>query len=338
MRFTIKFKLAMAFTAVVVLLVGVALYAINSVSKLNDGLAEVISGPAHRLELAMQVNIEQAEQVRAQRNALLRETAAETETDYRTAQQRTQNMQKAIEEGLAMATEAGRPVWLTLQTATKDLGAITARIEEIHEAQGRDAALAFASVELGKVSLPLRESAIKLQQMAKEAMEVARINAEKTAQQTRMMLISIAGFALAVAIAAAVWISLTISRGLSRAVVVVRDVAEGDLTKTATISSQDEIGELLGYVNSMVERLRGVVADALSAADNVSSGSQEMSASSEQLSQGATEQAASAEEASASMEQMAANIKQNADNAAQTEKIARQSAKDAETSGDAVNR
>jgi methyl-accepting chemotaxis protein len=80
------------------------------------------------------------------------------------------------------------------------------------------------------------------------------------------------------------------------------------------------------------------VADALSAANNVSSGSQELSASSEQLSQGATEQASSAEEASASMEEMASNIKQNADNAAQTEKIARQSAKDAEASGEAVGR
>jgi methyl-accepting chemotaxis protein len=88
----------------------------------------------------------------------------------------------------------------------------------------------------------------------------------------------------------------------------------------------------------MIERLRGVVADALSASDNVSAGSQELSASSEQVSQGATEQAASAEEASASMEEMAANIKQNADNAAQTEKIARQSAKDAEMSGEAVTR
>jgi len=88
----------------------------------------------------------------------------------------------------------------------------------------------------------------------------------------------------------------------------------------------------------MVERLRGVVGDALAAADNVSSGSQELSSSSEQLSQGATEQASSAEEASASMEEMAANIKQNADNAAQTEKIARQSSKDAEASGEAVGR
>ena len=113
-------------------------------------------------------------------------------------------------------------------------------------------------------------------------------------------------------------------------------IANGDLmVSPKPLSDKDTLGLSL---QSMVERLRGVVADAMSASVNVSSGSQELSASSETLSQGATEQASSAEEASASMEEMAANIKQNADNAAQTEKIARQSAKDAEASGDAVGR
>ena len=87
----------------------------------------------------------------------------------------------------------------------------------------------------------------------------------------------------------------------------------------------------------MVEKLRDVIADAISSANNVSAGSQEMSATAEQLSQGATEQASSTEEASASMEEMAATIKQSADNASQTEKIARQSAADAIASGEAVN-
>ncbi len=113
-------------------------------------------------------------------------------------------------------------------------------------------------------------------------------------------------------------------------------IANGDLTVSPRpLSEQDILGIAL---KSMVERLRGVVADAIAASTNVSSGSQELSSSSEQLSQGATEQASAAEEASASMEQMAANIKQNADNAAQTEKIARQSSRDAEASGQAVNR
>jgi methyl-accepting chemotaxis protein len=113
-------------------------------------------------------------------------------------------------------------------------------------------------------------------------------------------------------------------------------IADGDLTVEARpLSDKDTLGLAL---ERMVERLRGVVSDAISASENVSSGSQQLSSASEQISQGATEQASSAEEASASMEEMAANIKQNADNAAQTEQIARQSAQDAEISGEAVSR
>jgi methyl-accepting chemotaxis protein len=125
-------------------------------------------------------------------------------------------------------------------------------------------------------------------------------------------------------------------KNLNASAVVAEEIANGNLT--INITPQSEKDRLGVSLRDMVDRLRGVVADAIAASINVSSGSQELSASSEQVSQGATEQAAAAEEASASMEEMAANIKQNADNAAQTEKIARQSAKDAEESGDAVNR
>jgi len=113
-------------------------------------------------------------------------------------------------------------------------------------------------------------------------------------------------------------------------------IADGDLTVEARpLSEKDVLGLAL---ERMLDKLRGVVSEAMSAAENVSAGSQELSASSEELSQGATEQASSTEEASASMEEMAANIKQNADNASQTEKIARQSASDAQLSGEAVGR
>ncbi|MFD2261748.1 methyl-accepting chemotaxis protein [Lacibacterium aquatile] len=154
----------------------------------------------------------------------------------------------------------------------------------------------------------------------------------------RSLLIGAVVGAVLISIAAAVWISLSVSRGLGRASSLAQAVAEGDLTRIVDNPPNDEIGDLIQHVNTMVERLRTVVGEALSAAENVSAGSQELSASSEELSQGATEQASSAEEASASMEEMAANIKQNADNAGQTERIARQSAANAQTSGEAVNR
>lgn len=128
----------------------------------------------------------------------------------------------------------------------------------------------------------------------------------------------------------------TMSNNLRGTAQLADKIADGDLTvEPRPLSDRDVLGQAL---QRMVARLRGVVADASSAADNVTAGSQELSSTADQMSQGATEQAAAAEEASASMEQMAANIKQNADNAAQTEKIARQSSKDAETSGEAVRR
>src|SRR5579859_3700613 len=112
------------------------------------------------------------------------------------------------------------------------------------------------------------------------------------------------------------------------------EIAKGDLTQNVTpLCPEDTLGIAL---KTMLERLRKVVNEIVSASQNVASGSEQLSSSAETLSTGANEQASSTEEASASMEEMASNVKQNAENAAQTEKIARQSAIDAQDSGEAV--
>ena len=212
---------------------------------------------------------------------------------------------------------------------------------------------------------------------ADSAVKQVNTDTDKQYASARALLLTAAGLILLLSAAAGIWISLSIARGLQSVMSVAQAVALGDLNKSAEIKSNDEIKDLIDSFNTMtanlretanladkvadgdltvqprplsdkdtlglalermVDRLRGVVADAIAASENVSAGSQELSATSEQMSQGATEQASAAEQASASMEEMAANIKQNADNASQTEKIARQSATDAETSGAAVNK
>ncbi len=163
-------------------------------------------------------------------------------------------------------------------------------------------------------------------------------DARSSFEQTRAVLIGVVAAAVAIGLAMALWIALSISRGLAASVRMAEAVAAGDLTQEIAARGQDEIGDLQRAMKSMVERLRDVVGQVTGAAEQVSAGSQELSASAEQLSQGSTEQAASTEEASASMEEMAANVKQNADNAGQTEVIARRSAADAEASGIAVGK
>jgi methyl-accepting chemotaxis protein len=126
-------------------------------------------------------------------------------------------------------------------------------------------------------------------------------------------------------------------RPLKTAVTAANRLAEGDLTARIEVTGNDEIGQLLGAMKNMHEKLRQVVEDVMTVSGHVGSWSQELSSGAAQMSQGATEQASSAEQASASVEEMNATIRQNADNAQQTEKIARKSAADAIESNKAVS-
>ncbi|MBR0830220.1 MCP four helix bundle domain-containing protein [Bradyrhizobium manausense] len=184
----------------------------------------------------------------------------------------------------------------------------------------------------------MREAINKVLDLNKEQMQQAAKGADDLYSFSRNLLIGLLVGMTIIAIAAATWIVLNISRAIASALHLARAVADGDLNATASVKSNDEIKDLIDALNAMVSKLKEVVSEVMTATRNVTSGSQEMSAAAEQLSQGATEQASSTEEASSSMEEMAANIKQNADNAVQTEQTARQSAEDANASGEAVGR
>lgn len=171
------------------------------------------------------------------------------------------------------------------------------------------------------------------------------------------------------------WFSRFIVRPLRQNMLFAAEIGEGDIDSDLQVGSSDELGQLAGSMNTMVDslrnvtviaktiaqgdlqvainersesdelmkalhemliRLREVVSGVKSAADNVARGSRAMTDSAMQMSEGATEQAASAEEASSSIEQMSANIRQNADNAVETEKIALIAAERAREGGDAV--
>ncbi|MFD2233401.1 HAMP domain-containing methyl-accepting chemotaxis protein [Phaeospirillum tilakii] len=213
------------------------------------------------------------------------------------------------------------------------------QIAELSAINSDTKATALSIGESREIYVTLNEQLAELSNRAAEDMKTANNDAYEQYASLRLQLIALLIASIVISLGAAFYIAIAISRGLGKAVGLANAVASGDLSQNqVSVTSNDEIKDLVDALNAMNLKLRGVVSDALGAADNVASGSQELSSAAEQLSQGSTEQAAAAEEASASMEQMAANIKQNAENAAQTEKIARQSAKDALTSGEAVGK
>jgi methyl-accepting chemotaxis protein len=312
----------------------------------NDGLDALVSelsrGSAsiERSNALQTVQAIRLEGVRLQRQVGLSFAASsmdELNAILKTQAERAEMLTSALKQGTAAVSAMGLSL-SGVATQTDRLLNIVSRVADIVKDGGNIRAAAFAQSE-GKANTAeaISASGDYIALVRKQTAELA-VESAVDAGRAKMLLISVMVASLLIGAGSALWIALNISRAVSRAVNLAGAVAGGDLSQTINVSSNDEIGDLVKSLNSMVEKLRVIVTDALSAAHNVSAGTQELSASAEQLSQGATEQASSAEEASSSMEEMAANVKQNADNASQTEKIAAQSAKDAEASGAAVGR
>ncbi|WP_165322092.1 methyl-accepting chemotaxis protein [Rhizorhabdus phycosphaerae] len=338
MRATIKFKLGATFAVLILVLMAMGAVAITKMSGLNSNTSAVIAGPVARLTRVRSIAIEMNRLIRREKNEILAGTPEETKKFDLQAIETSAKIKQMIDEGIAGASEEGRPLWLDIGSQWQALKEVDERIRQL-SLEGDKQQAGVLSMTAGRKAVESMEQTItRVLDLNMRQMKEAEENANATYVAGRNIMIATIAFALLAALAGAIWISMTLSRGLKTVGAALDAVAAGDLINQAKVRSNDEIKDLVDTVNMMIERLRSVVSDATAASENVSAGSQELAASSEQVSQGATEQAASAEEASASMEEMAANIKQNADNAAQTEKIARQSSKDAEASGVAVDK
>jgi methyl-accepting chemotaxis protein len=98
-------------------------------------------------------------------------------------------------------------------------------------------------------------------------------------------------------------------------------ISTGDLSGTLNLGGKNEIGRLASSLNRMAERMKSIVAQISSSAENVHQSSTQISNFSEDLSQGSSSQASSVEEVMALIEEISANIKNNTESAKQTERI-----------------
>jgi methyl-accepting chemotaxis protein len=338
MRFTIKLKLALVFGLLVLLMATCAVFGIRGLREMDALKDTMINGPISQNDAATDIAGAFDGLGLAESDLLLATTPERMQNAISTIEAERKNFVDALIAGEKNAPEEFRAKWAEIRNFWDDFTGLQDRVINFVKNNQRDLALELNQNDGTVASEKLDAMTENLATLTEAGIADADKLSETAYNSTFVTLVSLAIVAGLISLISAVLISVSISRGLTKAINAVRNVSEGDLTNTAAINTRDEIGQLLEHVNTMIERLRGVVGDSISAAENVSAGSQELSASSEQVSQGASEQASSTEEASASMEEMASNIRQNAENAAQTEKIARQSSKDAEASGEAVGR
>ena len=102
---------------------------------------------------------------------------------------------------------------------------------------------------------------------------------------------------------------------LARAVVLLDQVAHGDLTAHIDAGGDNEIGRLLAAIRRMQQDLLSTVARVRGGAEAINRGSQELAAGNMELSARTETQASSLEQTAASIEELTGTVKQNSENA-----------------------
>jgi methyl-accepting chemotaxis protein len=344
-----KTKLIVGFSLITLLGVILGLIGYKGISSTADNLKDISENNLPSIYSLGIINEAQTAVKASQRTMLIQGLSNE----------RIDANQKEMEEAFARADKALKvyaalpqgkeeaAVWKEFgaawETWKKDVHEID-RLVDDYQKSGNKAELAKATdISLGQQTKTFRVVEDKLNKLtdinsatAKE--ESTAANARAKRDETTIAAVVVV--ALILALVLTLVITRIIMRQLGGDPAYVRDiarkVADGDLTVSIDLEAKDT-GSLLAAMAAMVNKLKQVMGDVMTATDNVASGSQELSSTAQQLSQGATEQAASAEEISSSMEEMTSSIKQNADNSGQTEKIAAKSAADAREGGNAVS-
>ncbi|OLP42665.1 chemotaxis protein [Rhizobium oryziradicis] len=378
MRFTIKTKLALSFGFLVVLIAVLGIFSLLQIGNVNGKANEIATNWMPSVDVSNRINTMTSDFRIAELQHVITQDEVGMKRWLDQQNQLADSIAKlsAKYETLIGAPEE-RTLFEAFKTPWAEYLKLHEKAVELSSQNQTEKAMAIYNGDGLKVYNDASNALLRLVEYNSKGGTKAADDGVAIYDLAKMLVVSGIAFCAIFATAIAFWISLSIVRGLKRGTELSDAVAIGDLNYEVNHPSNDEIKDLIDTMQRMtsnlrntaniadqiangdltvtpkplsdkdtlgqslqlmVERLRGVVGDAISAGENVSSGSQQLSSASEQVSQGATEQASSAEEASASMEEMAANIKQNADNAAQTEKIARQSSKDAEASGEAVAR
>jgi methyl-accepting chemotaxis protein len=122
--------------------------------------------------------------------------------------------------------------------------------------------------------------------------------------------------ALALALGMMVMISRRVTAPLQMIQGVMLKLAGGDFNvDVPRITRNDEVGQIVTSVNTMVGQIRLTIGGIKTSAREVTNASAEISTSTTDLSQRTEEQAASLEETAASMEEISSTVKKNAENA-----------------------
>ncbi len=336
---TIKFKIASAFCACVIVMIAIGLEGIRGLATLSSDMSSMYTDSTVPIEdlagtqanaLQMRVNLE-------------RLVTTHDAADAKAVAERIRDREKK----LLSAWNDYYPAKVTAADERKIADRIAGQLGDFR---------ALASTALGAAESGNTEAAAaaldKLRPLggalADGIDEDIAINAKQVKDAAdqgndtyrTLLWASLGTLAIGVAVATGAWryLQRAITQPLGIAMSTAQRIADGHLENTIEVRSNDEFGRLLDALRQMDAQLASVVRGIKTSSESILTASSEIAAGNMDLSSRTEEQAASLEETAASMEELTATVKQNSENARQATTLATNASDVADTGSEVVER
>jgi methyl-accepting chemotaxis protein len=342
---TVKARLMAAFGVMVAIVVVVSVLALRAMSKGHDDFAGFVNDNSARSGLASKIRRGASARAIAARNLVLVTTAADRATEEADVKAAHENVTSGVSDlkaaiAKAKVGEQERKLFEDIERTESQYGPVALNIVGLALKDQRDAAISKMNTDCRPLLAQLIKATNTYIDYMKEQGQ-AEVKASDDSYSTdRTILLAACGAAIAAAIA----LSLVITRGLTKALgaepsslgEAAQRVASGDLGPVAGASSAPA-GSVLASLGHMQKSLADVVARVRNTSDSIATGSAQIATGNADLSQRTEQQASSLQQTAASMEEMNVTVKTNADTARQATQLATSASAAAEKGGTAVH-
>jgi len=168
--------------------------------------------------------------------------------------------------------------------------------------------------------------------------ETSDAEANRIYDQARLSIIGLVSACVVLAMLLSWWIARLVARPLTQAVLIARQVADGDLTADIPEAGRDETGQLMGALKQMNGNLLNIVREVRLGTDTVTTASAEIATGNMDLSSRTEQQAGALEETASAMEELTSTVRQNSDNARQANQFAVTASSIAQSGGEVVGK
>ncbi len=278
MRLTIKSKLLGGFIVILLLLAFTSFMGLSGMSTINDEMDTITGKIYKKVVLALEIGQNMLEVNRAQKNLLLasepKEIVLQTEAvnkAIKTVEGLRDKLRDTDDSQERAVLDRFSNRWEQYAAVNKEVEALAlrgAKATEAGQESGTKAAQALANGK-GRESF-LAAQAVISEIVAHNEKEMARSskNADDAYARSHLIMLIVLGTSIVFGIGLSLWLAMSISKGLGKAVGLADTIALGDVSHTLEIKQKDEIGQLADAMNKMCQNLR----DSAKVAERISEG------------------------------------------------------------------